>query len=59
MPSANRIHSPHPYNKIIHQANLYGRRDIVAAGYDLSLDSEQLDEDDCVALIQKLLPLFT
>ena len=51
MPSANRIHSPHPYHKIIHQANLYGRRDIVAAGYDLSLDSEQLGEDDCVALI--------
>ena len=30
-----------------------------AAGYDLSLDSEQLCEDGCVALIQKLLPLFT
>lgn len=29
-----------------------------AAGYDLSLDSEQLGEDGCVALIQKLLPLF-
>lgn len=30
-----------------------------AAGYDLSLDSEQLGEDGCVELIQKLLPLFT
>ncbi len=30
-----------------------------AAGYDLSLDSEQLGEDGCVELIRKLLPLFT
>lgn len=30
-----------------------------AAGYDLSLDSEQLGEDGCVELIRKILPLFT
>ena len=30
-----------------------------AAGYDLSLDSEQLGEDGCVELIQKIMPLFT
>ena len=29
-----------------------------AAGYDLSLDSEQLGEDGCVELIRKILPLF-
>lgn len=29
------------------------------AGYDLSLDSEQLGEDGCVELIRKILPLFT
>lgn len=30
-----------------------------AAGYDLSLDSEQLGEDGCVELIRKILLLFT
>lgn len=28
------------------------------AGYDLSLNSEELGEDGCVAFIQKMLPLF-
>ena len=30
-----------------------------AAGYDLSLDSQQLGEDGCVELIRNALPLFT
>ena len=29
-----------------------------AAGYDLSLDSDELGEDGCVEMIQRLLPLF-
>lgn len=29
-----------------------------AAGYDLSLDSEALGEDGCVALVRQALPLF-